>query len=56
MEIQTFPSGKTTRLASVALTVGVPHFSNELHFGRTVGVVVRELQLGLEKTALSNFQ
>ena len=38
------------------LTVWVPHFANELHLRRVIGIVLRELECRLEKASLLNEQ
>ena len=34
------------------LTVGMPHWADELHLGRAIGIIMREANLGLEVTTL----
>lgn len=40
-------------LAVTGHTVRVPYFGDELHFGRTQGIVFREAEVGLKETALT---
>ena len=35
-----------------SLTVWMPHWADELHLGRAIGIIMREANLGLEVTTL----
>ena len=42
-----------TKISSLrTLTVGMPHWADELHLWRAIGIIMREANLGLEVTAL----
>ena len=42
-----------TKISSFrTLTVGMPHWANELHLRRAIGIIMREANLGLEVTTL----
>ena len=42
-----------TKISSFrTLTVGMPHWADELHLRRAIGIIMREANLGLEVTTL----
>ena len=42
-----------TKISSFrTLTVGMPHWADELHLRRAIGIIMREANLGLEVAAL----
>ena len=44
-----------TKISSFrTLTVGMPHWADELHLRRAIGIIMREANLGLEVTALGH--